>query len=149
MTTITKRHELRAAVFYQLQTNHCYHKQCAEYPVKTTDLPESLSYDYFRFPSFGGLYWSRVDFALPSIRAMVMCRPLQNRFTEATATLFLEEYEVLKATVKASNYLYPIVVTDTAEYQEQLSKFINTDDINFVDFRELPNIVKELEQDEP
>lgn len=75
-----------------------------------------------------------------------MVRNLLTRFSQASADVFSEEYEVSKIVAKANGYKYLAVVIDDLDYREQLARFIDVSEINFVMFNELSETVKQLEE---
>jgi len=142
---VSKRYELRQATVSYLEQYEVYCKVMQELPVDVTLLGE-LQYDTFRFPSHGGLHWHRADIVFPQVKLAVMVRNLLTRFSQASADVFSEEYEVSKVVAKANGYKYLAVVIDDLDYKEQLARFIDISEINFVLFNELSETVKQLEE---
>ena len=142
---VSKRYELRQATVSYLKQYEVYCKVMQELPVDVTLLGE-LQYDTFRFPSHGGLHWHRTDIVFPQVKLAVMVRNLLTRFSQASADVFSEEYEVSKVVAKANGYKYLAVVIDDLDYREQLARFIDVSEINFVLFNELSETVKQLEE---
>ena len=142
---VSKRYELRQATVSYLRQYEVYCKVMQELPVDVTLLGE-LQYDTFRFPSHGGLHWHRADIVFPQVKLAVMVRNLLTRFSQASAGVFSEEYEVSKVVAKANGYKYLAVVIDDLDYKEQLARFIDVSEINFVLFNELSETVKQLEE---
>jgi len=145
---VSKRYELRQATVSYLKQYEVYCKVMQELPVDVTLLGE-LQYDTFRFPSHGGLHWHRADIVFPQVKLAVMVRNLLTRFSQASADVFSEEYEVSKVVAKANGYKYLAVVIDDLDYKEQLARFIDISEINFVLFNELSETVKQLEEATP
>ena len=145
---VSKRYELRQATVSYLEQYEVYCKVMQELPVDVTLLGE-LQYDTFRFPSHGGLHWHRADIVFPQVKLAVMVRNLLTRFSQASADVFSEEYEVSKVVAKANGYKYLAVVIDDLDYREQLARFIDISEINFVLFNELSETVKQLEEATP
>jgi len=142
---VSKRYELRQATVSYLKQYAVYCKVMQELPIDVTLLGE-LQYDTFRFPSHGGLHWHRADIVFPQVKLAVMVRNLLTRFSQASADVFSEEYEVSKVVAKANGYKYLAVVIDDLDYREQLARFIDVSEINFVLFNELSETVKQLEE---
>lgn len=142
---VSKRYELRQATASYLNKYAVYYKVMQELPVDVTLLGE-LQYDSFRFPSHGGLHWHRADIVFPQIKLAVMVRNLLTKFSKASADVFVEEYEVNRVCAKANGYKYLAVVIDDLDYREQLARFIDVSEINFIMFNELSETVKELEE---
>ena len=142
---VSKRYELRQATVSYLEQYEVYCKVMQELPVDVTLLGE-LQYDTFRFPSHGKLFWYRADIVFPQVKLVVMVRNLLTRFSQASADVFSEEYEVSKVVAKANGYKYLAVVIDDLDYKEQLARFIDVSEINFVMFNELSETVKQLEE---